>query len=185
MSPPAPLRIRSSRYAQPSPPAAIPSGIAGGAAAIAAAARCPCPASCHMAANARYGAAATRNQARTRARPRRVTPPAPATGRRTAGSRVAAARTGQAATAISQAATMGRHHSGGHVPTRRGGTPRHQPYQNAPAATTVTGASSTATATHDGRPHQPQQPAPRRPPHRMRTDTCEARWRLTAATRSR
>ena len=112
--------------------------------------------------NARYGAAATRNQS--------APPPA--------------ARAGQAATAISQASTMGRHHKAA-MPIRRGGTPRHQPYQNATPATSVAGASSTARATTATACTSRTSPRPAA----RRTRWCgygyEARWRLIAATRSR
>ncbi len=91
---------------------------------------------------------------------------------------------GQAATAISQAAVMGRDHTAA-TPIRRGGVPRHQPYQNAAAATTVTGASSTATATRAALRTSRSSPRPAARRTGLRGYAYEARWRLTAATRSR
>ena len=136
--PPAPVRMRNLRYAHAAPPAAMPSGTAGAATATAAATGCPCARSCHIAAQARYGAAAARSHqapaptpAAAPARPA----PAPPAGR---------AVPGHQATAPSHAITIGRHHAAAAY-TRRGGWPRHHAYQNAAAATSVTGANATAS----------------------------------------
>ena len=91
---------------------------------------------------------------------------------------------GQVAAAISQATTMGPHHAAA-MPMRRGGAPRHQPYQNAHAATIVTGASSTASATTAAARTSRSSPRPAARRTGWYGEGRVARRRLTTATRSR
>ena len=196
--PPAPVRIRNSRYCHARPPARTPSGTAGGAAATAAAARCPWAASCHDASQARYGAAATRSHngpgptpagsapaGGAPARPTALAAPAiPATpADRMAAPAAAtadpAARTGQAATAASHAAVIGRHQAAVAY-SRRGGQPRHHPAAAAAAAASVTGASAAATAASAASPSSRQ--SPRASACRTGCRAYRSRSRLTART---
>ena len=95
----------------------MPSGTASGATATNAPAVCPCPTSCHIPVHARYGAATTRNHS--------APGPTPGGGGRKPGAVTsAAARSGHTATAISQAAAIGRHQTAARY-SRRGVHPRH------------------------------------------------------------
>ena len=96
----------------------MPSGTASGVTATTAPAACPCPASCHIPVQARYGAATTRNHARPD-RPR-----AGAAGKPGAVTRRGRPAPATAATATSQAAAIGRHHAAATY-SRRGVHPRH------------------------------------------------------------